>query len=45
MKNVDLDEPTSLIDHEDLGCSQRECKPNEVVFNEYKEMFESRIFC
>ena len=29
MKNVDLDEPTSLLDHVNLGCTQRECKPNE----------------
>ena len=29
MKNVDLDEPTSFLDHVYLGCTQRECKPNE----------------
>ena len=27
MKNVDLDEPTSLLDHVYLECTQRECKP------------------
>ena len=27
MKNVDLDEPTSSLDPENLGCTQRECKP------------------
>ena len=26
MKNVDLDEPTSFLDHVFLGCTQRECK-------------------
>ena len=29
MKTVDLDEPTSFLDHVYLGCTQRECKPNE----------------
>ena len=29
MKNVDLDEPTSFLDHVYLGCTQRECKPKE----------------
>ena len=29
LKNVDLDEPTSLLDNVNLGCTQRECKPNE----------------
>ena len=45
MKDVDLDEPTSFLYHEKLGCTQRECKPNEDIFNQYGEMFESRIFC
>ena len=31
MKNVDLDEPTSFLDHVYLGCTQRECKVNERV--------------
>ena len=31
MKKVDLDEPTSFLDYEDLGCTQRECKPNEIT--------------
>ena len=35
MKNVDLDEPTSLLDHVYLGCTQRECKPNETIVEEY----------
>ena len=29
VKLVDLGEPTSFLDHEYLGCIQRECKPNE----------------
>ena len=44
MKNVDPDEPTSSLDHENLGCTQRECKPNEILLKEYREMLESRIF-
>ena len=43
MNNVDLDEPTSFLHHGYLGCTQRECKPNEIIFDEYREMFDSRI--
>ena len=43
MTNVDLDEPTSFLDHVYLGCTQRECKPNELNIEEYRKMFESRI--
>ena len=43
MKNVDLDEPTSFLDHVYLVCTQRECKPNEIVIDEKRKMFESRI--
>ena len=35
MKSVDLDEPTSFLDHVHLGCTQRDCKPNEIVIKEY----------
>ena len=41
-KNVDFHEPTSFLDHEYLGCSQRECKPNETIIEQYTKMFESR---
>ena len=43
MKNVDFDEPTSFFDHVYLGCTQRECKPNETIIEKYKKMFESRM--
>ena len=43
MKNVDIDEPTSFLDHVYLGCTQRECKPNETILEQYTKMFESRI--
>ena len=38
MKYVDLEEPTSLFDHVYLGRSQRECKPNETIIEEYTDV-------
>ena len=43
MKDVDIQEPTSFLDHIHLGCTQRECKPNEKIIEQYNKMFESRI--
>ena len=43
MNFVDIAEPTSFLDHVYLGCTQRECKSNEIIFKEYKEMLELRI--
>ena len=43
MKNVDIEEPTSLLDHVYLACTQRERKPNEKFIELYNKMFESRI--
>ena len=43
IKNVDLEEPTSFLDHVNLGCNQRECKPNEKIIGKYNKMCESRI--
>ena len=40
---VDLGEPTSFFDHVYLGCSQRECKSNGSIVEEYRKMFETRI--
>ena len=34
LKNVDLDEPTSFLDHVHFGCTRRECKTNESIFDE-----------
>ena len=45
MKNVDLDEPTSFLDHVYLGCTQREYKPNEVINDEYRKCSNHRKFC
>ena len=43
MELVDLDEPTSTLDHVHLGCTKHECNPNEIIVEQYREMFESRI--
>ena len=34
MKNVGIAEPTSFLDHVHLGCTQRECKPNETIIEQ-----------
>ena len=43
MKHVDIDEPTSFLDHVHLGCTQRECKPTETIIEQCTMMSESRI--
>ena len=43
MKDVDFGEPTSFLDHVDLGSTQRECQTNNDIVDNYKNMFESRI--
>ena len=43
MKNMDIDESTSFLDHVYLGCSQCECKPNETIIEQYRKIFESRL--
>ena len=43
MKDVDLEEPTSVLDHVNLGCAQRECKISDEVVTKYRDMFEARI--
>ena len=42
-KEVDLGEPTSFLDHEYLGCTQRQCEINKDIVDNYRTMFESRI--
>ena len=42
-KEVDLGEPTSFFDHENLGCTQRQCEISKDVVDNYRTMFESRI--
>ena len=43
MKSVDIDEPTSFLDHVYFGCTQRECKPTEIIIEQFTKMLESRI--
>ena len=36
MKDVDLGEPTSFLDHVYLGCIQRECQMSKDIVDNYK---------
>ena len=42
-KEVELGEPTSFLDHENLGCTQRQCEISKDIVDNYRTMFESRI--
>ena len=42
-KEVDLGEPTSFLDHEYLGCTQRQWEISKGIVDNYRTMFESRI--
>ena len=42
-KDVDLEEPTSFLDHVYLGCTQRECEVSKDTLDNYRTMFESRL--
>ena len=42
-REVDLGEPTSFLDHENLGCTQRQCELSKDIVDNYRTMFESRI--
>ena len=43
MKDVDLGDPTSFLDHVFLGCPQSECQMSKGIVDNYRNMFESRI--
>ena len=44
MKDVDLGEPTSFLNHVYLGCTQRECQNSNDILDNYRDIvFESRI--
>ena len=43
LKEVDLGEPTSFLDHVYLGCTQRQCEISKNTVDNYRTMFESRI--
>ena len=36
MKEVDLGEPTSFLDHVFVGCTQRECETSKDIVDNYK---------
>ena len=42
-KEVQLGEPTSFLDHVNLGCTQRQCEISKDIVDNYRTMFESRI--
>ena len=44
MKDVDLGQPTSFLDHVFLGCTQRKCQTSKYILDYYRDMFESKIF-
>ena len=35
-KEVDLGEPTSFLDHVDLGCTQRQCEMSKYIVDNYR---------
>ena len=43
VKDVDLGEPTSFLDHVYLGCTHRECQISKEIVDNYRNMFGSRI--
>ena len=42
-QGVDLGEPTSFLDHENLGCTQRQSEISKDIVDNCRTMFESRI--
>ena len=42
-KEVALGEPTSFVDHENLGCTQKQCEISKDTVDDHRAMFESRI--
>ena len=43
LKQVESGEPTSILYHLYLGCSQRQCEISKDIVDNYSAMFESRI--
>ena len=44
MKEVELGEPASFLDHVYLGCTQRECQTSKDIVDNYRNMFEPKNF-
>ena len=42
-KEVDLGEPTYFLDHENLGCTRRQCDTSRDTVDSYRAIFESRM--
>ena len=42
-KEFDMGEPTSFLDHENLGCTRRQCEISKDIVDNYRTTFESRI--
>ena len=45
IKDVDVGEPTSFLDHVYLGCTQRECQISKDVVDNNRSMFRIKDFC
>ena len=45
MKDVDLGEPTSFLDHVHLCCTQRECQISKDIVDNYRSVFRNKDFC
>ena len=45
MRNDDLEETTSFLDHVYLGCTQGECKPTETVLEQKNEDVRITYLC
>ena len=43
VKDIDLGEPTSFLDHVYLGYTQRDCQTSKDIVDNYRNMFESRM--
>ena len=43
LKDVDLQEPTSFLDHENLDCTQKECTISTEIVTKYRDVFEARF--
>ena len=42
-KEVDLGEPTSFFDHENLECTERPCEIRKDIVDKYRTVFASRV--
>ena len=42
-KEFNLGEPTSFLNHENLGCTRRQCEKSKDIVDNYRAMFGSRI--